>query len=382
MKISRLFPSSSKPKPTLQPKDSGTKLTASHSDKPALKDGSQPSGPGLKRADSLPVHLPSSTPQRTEVKPVRNPITRPTPNTKPPKDFAKPAGEPRKIFGITLPFQKQMQKEAEVKRIKSGGYEKANFLNDRAITVHDLQPELKRKPEYLEIVKERHPKYDDYGYNDQGSALGILDNHPEFRAAKAKLRNEQLSVPIGPTATRMMTQGEQTFLDNAFRQLKQDIQKKPFHMHGETAITGNQKGQVTQFNHTPGNHSLAVPGKGDKYHLHTHPPFMEPFTSSASEGDHKIAARFYAKDNNQTSSYVTNGKDVLHIQPHSTELVKLIPNPKLETKLGKFPEAFRVPDPQRPPNPFSNHEAPATYRGKHSQSLGALFAQEDREAKD
>ena len=66
--------------------------------------------------------------------------------------------------------------------------------------------------------------------------------------------------------------------------------------------------------------------------------------------------------NNRMTEYLTNGKDVLHIHPASLELVKLLPDPRVEKILGKFPEAFRLPTPQQPPHPFSNHEAPAAFK--------------------
>jgi hypothetical protein len=272
------------------------------------------------------------------------------PDTVPPRTF----GTPRKFLGIPLSFKGKEQ------RIKDGSVEKATHLHNRALDFQDMEPALDRNPEFKQIIKEKHPDFDQYSPQGKAKALGLLENHPAWWAEKAKARNENLSVPNGPTATRKMTKGEQTFLTNAFQRLNEDIASKPFHMHGETAITGNKKGEITQFNHTPGKHSKASPGESDRYHLHTHPPFMEPFTSSASEQDHMLATRFHNRT--KTSTYVTNGKDVLHIQPHSLELVKLTPDPKVEKKLGKFPEAFKVPDPQPRPYPFSNNEAPVAYK--------------------
>lgn len=307
------------------------------------KGGLPPLGPGLQRVDSNPARLPSNVPERTQVDPARSPITRATPDAKPPKDFGR-------LFGMRLPF-----------RTNAGGNQKSLALGRDAITIEDLEPELRRNPELMDIIKERHPNFDAYGTNAKASTLKLLGNHPGYAVALTKMQNERLRMPTGPTATRKMKPGEQKFLTNAFRKLNEDIREHPFHMHGETAITGTKDGRITQFNHSPGGTSHASPAKGDKYHLHTHPPFMEPFTSSASAEDHILAARFYSRDNNKTGTYVTNGKDVLHIQPDSTELVKLIPDPKQEKKLGKFPVAFSIPDPERPPNPFSNHEAPAAY---------------------
>lgn len=318
--------------------------------KPPSQQGTEPTGSGLKRTDSLPARPPSDPFQRAEVDPIRKPITGPKPDAVPPRTF----GTPRKFLGIPLSFKSKEE------RIKAGGAEKAMHLHRGALTFEDMEPALGRHPDFMEMIKEKHPDFDQYGTHGKARALGVLEDHPAWGAAKAEARNANLSVPNGPTATRKMTRGEQTFLTNAFRQLNEDIEQKPFHIHGETAITGNKKGEITQFNHNPGKHSLASPGEGDRYHLHTHPPFMEPFTSSASEADHRLATRFHAR--NKTTTYVTNGKDVLHIQPHSLELVKLIPDPKAEGKLGKFPEAFRVPDPRQPPHPFSNHEAPPAFK--------------------
>ena len=73
-------------------------------------------------------------------------------------------------------------------------------------------------------------------------------------------------------------------------------------------------------------------------------------------------------------AYVTNGKDVMHIPPDSTKLVKLLPDPKWEKRYGKFPVAFELPAPQKPSYPFSNHEAPATFKPwKEPMTLGSLF---------
>jgi hypothetical protein len=315
----------------------------------------------VKRIKSRTVILPSQMTERTEVKPVRPPITRAQPDTAPPKDFAPPPAEkkPRTFFGIPIPFLKSGSRKQEEQRIKAGADEKSKTLRMNALNVHDMDHELGRKPEYMEIVRDRHPEYDKYSPTVQAqSQLHLVNHHPEFRAAYAQKRNEKLSVPSGPTATRQMTEDEQIFLTNAFRRLQEDIRNKPFHMHGETAITGNKQGEITQFNHTSALHSHAEPGAGDKFHLHTHPPLMEPLTSSASPQDHIIAANFLKK-HDLTGTYVTNGKDVMHIQPHSTELVKLIPDPNAEKKLGTFPVAYQLPDPQRPPYPFANHEAPA-----------------------
>ncbi|HLP42092.1 MAG TPA: hypothetical protein VK465_11335 [Fibrobacteria bacterium] len=350
-----------------QPAGSGSKPSDSNPAKPSVKKALPPLDPDLKRIKSLIDILPSEIPERAEVKPIRHPITRPTGDVVPPKDFAVPLGKPkpRTFFGLPIQFLKTGTRKQEEQRIIAGAVEKTKALRMNAVNLVEIEKELGRNPEYLDIVKERHPNYDRYSDTAKAKALGMLMDHPEYRAASAKMRNEKLSVPNGPTATRYMTKDEQKFFTNAFQKLNEEIKEKPFRIHGETAITGDKKGNVTQFNYNPGGVSDAKPGKGDKFHLHTHPPFMEPFTTSASEPDHIVAATLY-RNYNKTTAYVTNGTDVLHIQPHSLELVKLIPDPKAEKRLGKFPEAFRIPDPQRPAYPFTNHEAPATFRQRLS----------------
>jgi hypothetical protein len=178
-------------------------------------------------------------------------------------------------------------------------------------------------------------------------------------AGLAQSRNEVSRLPNGPTAARKMAPDEQRFLTDAFRRIQEDIREKPFHIHGETGVVGNKEGGITYFGYNPGGTVSTPTRKGDRYHLHTHPPFMEPLTSSASGTDHKEAAMMYTIFDNKTTAYVTNGRDVLHIQPNSTELVKLIPDPEVERNLGKFPVAFTLPKAQEPPYPFANHEAPS-----------------------
>jgi hypothetical protein len=139
------------------------------------------------------------------------------------------------------------------------------------------------------------------------------------------------------------------------------VEKKPFHIHGESGAVGDKHGNIVEFRHNPQG-SVNLPSeKGDKYVLHNHRPFLEPFSSSASETDHKVAAEAYLDFNNNQHEYLTNGKEVLHIHPASMELVRLHPDPKMERKLGRFPVAFTLPDPRQPPYPFANHEAPAAF---------------------
>ena len=378
MKLKSFLTSSPKSRQLEQPKRSRTERADSHPATASTSGGAQTSRPSLKRVDSLPAQLPSNPLQRTEVKPDRKPITRPRPDAEPPVDFADPP-KPRKLFGVTLPFQKQLEKRAEVRRIKDGAEKKFASLGHNTENYNEFKEQLHTDPEYREAIQDRHPDFITYRTNQKEKAFEKLSAaHPRLRAEMANARNEVNSIPNGATATRMMNKGEQAFLTNAFNQIQEALRKErsEFHIHGETAIIGNKKGEITHFEYTPAGESHAKIEKGSKYHLHTHPPLMEPFTSSASGMDHQIAAKLYYR--HKMTTFVTNGKDVLHIQPHSTELVRLTPDPKHEAIMGKFPEAFKLPDPQRPPRPFSNHEAPAAYKGKHSVSLKALFSKPER----
>ncbi|HLP40503.1 MAG TPA: hypothetical protein VK465_03260, partial [Fibrobacteria bacterium] len=251
-----------------------------------------------------------------------------------------------KFLGIPLPFQTVRES-----RLKSSVLEKS------LLRFKDIEPELRRDPELMKIIKEQSLNYDRYPPHLRWSAVyDAVGAHPRFLALELRLQNDLSSIPTGPTATRTMTPSEQKFLTNAFKKVSEDVQKHPFHIHGETAITGKKNGNITDFHHHPGPNVGIFLSLGDKFHLHTHPPFIEPATSAASAPDHIVAAQNYKF--NRSHTYVTNGKDVLHIQPNSTELVKLTPDPKMEEMLGKFPVAFKVPDPQKPTYPFSNHEAP------------------------
>jgi hypothetical protein len=85
------------------------------------------------------------------------------------------------------------------------------------------------------------------------------------------------------------------------------VEKKQFHLHGESGVVGDANGDITWFGHSPGQ-AISIPsGIYDKYTLHTHPPFSEPFTSSASEPDHRLAASAYYEDNRKMNHYVTFG---------------------------------------------------------------------------
>lgn len=167
-----------------------------------------------------------------------------------------------------------------------------------------------------------------------------------------------------------MQPSEQKFLSKAMQLIKEDVENKPFHMHGEMSIVADRKGNVMAFTYNPKDSVSVGARPGDKYVIHSHPPFGKPYDSSASEADHRAAAETYLDFNNKMKEYLTNGKDVLHIQPNSLELVKSHPDPKLEKKLGKLPEAFRLPDPQQPPYPFSNHEATVAFKNDWAPPAG------------
>jgi hypothetical protein len=311
---------------------------------------------------SLPAVLPSHEAPPTEVKPARKPITRAQADAHPPQDFALPPdkGKSLKICGIPLPIRKGKAEleRLDEERIKQGAIKKGwDILEKSDDTGYAV--DFRTDPEYMDVIRAYHPGFDAYSEPQKSDAASkMLLNHPRFLAGMAQCRNELSRIPNGPTATRKMEPEEQKFLTHAFRRIQEDIGGKPFHIHGELGVTGNREAEITGFDHNPAG-SLTMPGnEGDKYHLHTHPPYGEPFTSSAGIQDHKQAAVGYMRRGNKMDMYVTNGKDVLHIQPHSTELVKLVPDPEVEKKLGEFPEAFRVPRPQLPPYPFANHEAP------------------------
>ncbi|HLP41023.1 MAG TPA: hypothetical protein VK465_05915 [Fibrobacteria bacterium] len=290
-------------------------------------------------------------PDRPEVKAARPPTTRTEPDKFPPMHFSPPPAR-SKFLGIPLPFRKS--------GITQGAKLKEEILVKNPYRFKDIEPiVMKDHPDLAEIVREHSPNYDRDPSHMKSKAMNeALKCHPKYLAIRLQHLNATHRQPTVATATRTMTPGEQTFLTDAFQRIHEDVQKKPFHIHGESAVIGNKKGEITDFHHEAKAHVGMPIEKGDKYYLHTHPPLWEPATSSASLSDHKNAAFHYFEDNRKILSFVTNGKDVLHIQPASMELVKLIPDSKMEETLGKFPIAFKLPDPQQPPYPFSNHEAP------------------------
>jgi hypothetical protein len=215
----------------------------------------------------------------------------------------------------------------------------------------------------MDCIKSMHPKFESYSRERKYKAYDDLAaSHPALLAEQGKWRNKAHLVPNYPTSSRLMEPEEQKFLTDAMQLLKEDMEERPFRIHGESGAVGNRDGEVREFRHSPKDAVALTNRKGDKYALHSHPPFSEPFTSSASEGDHKAAAATYLGFNNEMKEYVTNGKDVLHIPATNLGLIKLHPDPKVEETLGKFPVAFTVPEPQTPPRPFANHEAPAAFK--------------------
>jgi hypothetical protein len=159
-----------------------------------------------------------------------------------------------------------------------------------------------------------------------------------------------------------MEPDEQKFLSQAMQRIREDVEQRPFHMHGESGAVGDKHGEIVYFHHNPRGSVDILIHEGDKYALHNHPPFLGPFSSSASEPDHQWAVETYLDFNNKAKEYLTNGKDVLHIPPDSMGLVRLHPDPETEKAMGKFPVAFALPKAQDPPHPFANHEAPAAFK--------------------
>jgi hypothetical protein len=296
------------------------------------------------------------------VKPARELLTRPQPDTalelltrpeldtRPPKEFQDAGGMPERVVA----------KHAYMESIKRQSLTRSWRLSTIA-----------GSPEYREALLSVHPRLPKYTMEKKLKAIqALLVSHPKFRAEMGKWRNEMLGIPNHATSRRVMSRDEQTFLTNAMHRIREEVERDPFHMHGESGVLGAGDGGLTWFGHNPEG-CINIPRQpGDKYHLHSHPPLAEPFTSSASEQDHKVASMLYRYMNDKKSTYVTNGKDVLLIQPDSLELIKLIPDSNLQNELGKFPEAFRLPKPQLPPRPFSSHEAPIAFKDNWAPPAG------------
>jgi hypothetical protein len=360
MRIDPFSASSSKRKREDEPSGSGQGPGSSRSAPARSRQRLPPSASVLQRAHSFPARLPSQPLPRAEVQPVRHPITRAHPDIHPPRDFSSPPAEPPKLFGVPLQSKEQMEQLNE-RRIQEGAKRKAEALANVSDST-GYKPDARSASEYMEVVRAYHPGFDTYSPEMKSMAKQMLQSNPRLLAEVAQSRNQVSRLPNGPTASRTMRPDEQVFLTRAFRELRKEFEKYPFHIHGEAAVVGNSRGEVNQTNYSPVPESYVDISKGDKYHLHTHPPFQEPFTSSASALDHRTAAEVYTLHGNKMGTYVTNGKDVLHIQADSTELVKLVPDAEVEKKLGKFPEAYRLPVPQPPLYPFANHEAPGALK--------------------
>ncbi|HLP42111.1 MAG TPA: hypothetical protein VK465_11430 [Fibrobacteria bacterium] len=222
---------------------------------------------------------------------------------------------------------------------------------------------VEQDPNYANFLRQIHPKYEKYTDDRKYVALNNLaGSHPRLVAEIAQNSNSMRAVSTYPTSSQWMDPVEQKFLSKAMQRIQQDIEAKPFHRHGESGVTGNKKGEITWFGHKPGGSIGILTNKGTKYILHNHPPYDEPFCSSASGQDHLLASKVFLDHNSEAKCYLTNGKDVFFIPPDSTELIKLIPRPAMERFLGKFPVAFTLPKPQQPSGPFANNEAPATFK--------------------
>jgi hypothetical protein len=306
-----------------------------------MLSGASSSGPALRRSKSLP-RLPSHRFKPEEVKTVRKPITRPSPDTQPPVDFRMDGGKPVGALAKRIFLEERLQ------RYPLGPW---------------LQTAIEGNPEHMQFLESTHPSFHHYNPGQKWKAFDALAiSHPKLLAGQVMRRNALFGIPNSPTASRSMRPFEQRFLTRAMQAIKEDVESKPFHMYGETGVIGNPHGDLTWAAHSAAG-AVVIPNRpGDKYVLHNHPPGEEPYTSSASEQDHIMATLSYALYDNRINEYITNGKDVMYLQPDNLELVKLVPDARVENVIGQFPEAFRLPDPEKPPRPFANHEAPAAFR--------------------
>ncbi|HLP40997.1 MAG TPA: hypothetical protein VK465_05780 [Fibrobacteria bacterium] len=317
---------------------------------PVSKPGQPSQGPQLRRSDSLPARMPSDPIQRPEIENTRPSVTRPGPDVGSPINFGTPG-------------QTAKSKEA----LKEQAKEKVAHLRKTAFDKYDhFEAKINSDPEFREIKDraeararavnagktEQDPKK--LEQNIKNAVIEDLMSHPRFRVELGNARWEKQGIPNAPTSTRPMTEKEQVFLMNAHNRISEDVRKNPFHAFGEIGVLGDKTGKITEFNYQPRKAGSFKNMSENKYNLHTHPPFAEPFTSSASGQDHILAARFF--DKNDMFSYVSNGKEVVLINPNNMGLQRLVPNPEVEKKLGKFPVAFEMPEPKTPPYPFNNHE--------------------------
>jgi hypothetical protein len=304
----------------------------------------------LQRSDSFPARLPSHPLQRTEARHERTSITRPKPDARPPEDFREGGGK---------------RQGAEVKYEFMKLVEENHFLRDW------LAPKIEGNPEYMQCLESAHPRIRSYSPEQKEKAYyDFAFSHPALSAKIAKKRNELYAVPNYPTSRRCMKPAEQKFLTEAMRLIREDAENKPFHMHGEWGVVGDRSGAIVEFTHNPMGSVDLSSAQGDKYFLHSHPPFGQPFDSSPSETDHRVAAKLYMEFDNKAKEYLTDGKAVLHFPPANMELIRLHPDPKAENAIGKFPVAFTLPDPRLPARPFANHESPAAFPGNWQPPAG------------
>ena len=372
---SRFSPSSPKPKQSVQNKESGLNQADSRSTPSSSPRGARPSEPGLKRTGSLPARLPSDPLQRAEVKPDRQPLSRPKPDERPPESFLDDPQLTKLALDMMKKYSELPKFKKELKDIKdgflekyTGSYLKRNYLLLASEKVFSeryshLKKMIATDKEYMEILRSRHPHFKDYSEEQKDKAMSVFSGHPRFQAELAHVRNKKVAIPSGPTSTRKMQPEEQKFLTNAFQEINEEIQDHPFHMHGEMVLNGDINGQIKNAKYYQRGPVDPPVFDGDRHLLISNPPFGGPSDSAGKFDYHLVSGiAYHLYENLKMNTYVTNGKDALHLVPYSLEVVKLVPDPKLEKKLGKFPVAFQVPDPQQPPYPFSHHEAPGSFK--------------------
>jgi hypothetical protein len=307
-------------------------------------------GPAPKRAKSLPPPLLSNPLQTSDVNAKRKPITLPKQDVRPPMDFRGVGGK---------------REAVEFKQSTMSDIIENHYIREW------LPKKIESSPSYMNFLESIHPRIASYNPDQLEKAYDALANtHPRLIVDMAKKRNRLYGISNYPTTSRPMKFIEQKFLSQAMLRMREDVEKKPFHIHGESGAVGDKQGNIREFTHEPGEAVTLTTKRDDKYTIHSHPPYGKPFDFSPSEPDHKVGTETYLIFNGKMNEYLTNGKDVLLIQPDSMELVKLHPNKKWEKKLGTFPVAFTVPHPQQPPRPFLNHEAPATFGNDYQPPAG------------
>jgi hypothetical protein len=280
----------------------------------------------LKRSESFPARLPSDTPPRADVKAARKPISRPEPDllyTRESFDFRRHAGGRR-----------------------AGAELKKNFMDEvKAMypTSQWLRSGIEGRSHYRGLLESVHPKYDSYSPEQKTKAIDDLAHtHPKLLAEQANWRNRKYGVPNFPTANRLMKTDEQKFLSQAMRLIREDVEKHPFHIHGESGVVGDKHGQIREHDYNPAHNIKLTHRRGDKYVIHSHPPFLGLFSSSPSDQDHKVAALTYLEFNSRTKEYLTNGKDVLEIPSDSLQLIQLHPRSERGKGHRKIPRGIHL----------------------------------------